>query len=368
MRSIFGDNQSRRTIGTSLPAGRRVSMPDRSYPGAKRFQTGIVVDAHGHTPDYLPKFASTTLRWLNRDTMPPEFSFGQLPSAGVDVIVANAVGDWVVTAWWGRPSWQAIEKQLTRIRAQAKQAHATIATSARHVLQEFESHRTAIVLGLEGGDGIGTSLSRVDELYELGVRLLAPVHLTHNQIGTACLRWQHYTGNLLAPRRRERGLTAFGRDLVMRMNSLGMIIDVSHVDSATLRDVAELTRQPIIASHSGARRIQQFERFLEDDDILAIAATGGLVGLWPYWYRGYGIADMDDLMHHARHIAKLVGAAHLCLGTDINGVPGMMAGYRGEQDVGVVAENLSSAGFDENEVEGIMGGNFMRVFGQVQPG
>jgi microsomal dipeptidase-like Zn-dependent dipeptidase len=68
------------------------------------------------------------------------------------------------------------------------------------------------------------------------------------------------------------------------------------------------------------------------------------------------------MMRHARHIADLVGPAHICIGTDINGVPGMMAGYRGEQDVRLISEHLRLYGFDHAEIAGIMGGNFMRIF------
>jgi membrane dipeptidase len=147
-----------------------------------------------------------------------------------------------------------------------------------------------------------------------------------------------------------------------------MVIDVSHSDAATLHDIAKRTRYPIIASHAGARSIEDFARYLDDDEILAIAGTGGLVGLWPYRYGGDGPIDIDGLMRHARHIADLAGAAHLCLGTDLNGVPGMLAGFRREQDVRLIAGHLRSSGFNQDDLEGIMGGNFMRVFEQVAHG
>jgi membrane dipeptidase len=149
------------------------------------------------------------------------------------------------------------------------------------------------------------------------------------------------------------------------MNHLGMIIDVSHSDTATLHDIAERSRSPIVASHSGARRVEEFARFLDDNEIRAVARTGGVVGLWPYHYKGHGAVDLDALMRHARYIADLVGPSHLCLGTDINGVPGMLAGYRGEKDVRVIATHLRSAGFNQDDTEKIMGENFMRVFAKV---
>lgn len=342
-------------------------MSKETSTAAGRFQTSLVVDAHVHPADYLPGFAATAFRWLNRRTVPPPFFLDQLSSAGVDMVVANAVGDRAVTAWWGRPPWLAVEKQLYRIRAQAEHAHAVVATSAYSVRETFERGRAAVVLGLEGGDGVGLKLSRIDELFRWGVRLLVPVHLRDNQIGTTCLPWHRYLGIPSMPQRRKRGLTKFGCDVIRRMNSLGMIIDVSHSDTATLRDVTELTQRPVIASHAGSRGVEDFERFLDDGEIRAVAGTGGLVGLWPYRYKGHGATDFDTLMRHARHIADLAGAAHLCLGTDINGVPGMIAGYRGAEDVRLIPGHLRSAGFNQEEIEGIMGENFMRVFEQVVP-
>jgi len=334
----------------------------------RRCHPGIVIDTHVHTLDYLPAFAASVFRWFIRDTVPPPFFLDQLSSAEVDVVVANGVGDRTVTAWWGRPPWRAVREELRRISAEVERAHATVATSAAEVRQAFDAGQTAVILGMEGADGIGTDISRVDELFSWGVRLIIPVHLRDNQIGATCLPWNQYVGVPFFHPRRARGLTEFGGAVIERMNQLGIIVDVSHSDGATLHDIAAHSRSPIIASHAGARSVEDFERFLDDDEIRAIARTGGLVGLWPYRYNGHGAADFDALMRHARHIADLVGAAHLCLGTDINGVPGMLAGYRGEKDVWLIAEHLKSSGFSQDEVEGIMGENFMRVFEQVAPG
>jgi membrane dipeptidase len=344
-------------------------MSEQARSGGTRFQPGIVVDTHVHTMDYLPAFAASTFRWFIRRTVPPLFLLDQLASAGVDVVVANAVGDRAATAWWVRPPWRAVEEQLHRVRSHAESAHAALATSAAEARHAFELGRPAVVLGLEGGDCIGMRLSRLDNLFQWGVRLIVPVHLRNNYIGTTCLPWQSYLRIPEIPHlRRREGLTKFGCAVIDRMNSLGMIIDVSHADKATLRDIARRTRHPIIASHAGARGVEDFARYLDDDELLAIAGTGGLVGLWPYRYGGDGPNDIDGLIHHARHIADLVGAAHLCLGTDFNGVPGMLAGFRREQDVRLIADHLKSAGFNQDDIEGIMGGNFMRVFEQVAHG
>lgn len=340
-------------------------MPDETRTDGRRFHSGIVVDTHVHTMDYLPALASSLFRWAIRRTVPPPFFLDQLPSAGVDLVVANAVGDRVATAWWGRPPWRAVEEQLSRIREEVEGAHFEVATSAVQVRKAFESGRISVILGLEGGDGIGLNLDRLDELSERGVRCLVPIHLRDNHIGTTRLAWHSYMGLPGIQRSRSRGLTEFGYAVIERMNSLGMIIDVSHSDRTTLLDIAKRTRHPIVASHTGARRVEDFARFLDDSEIVAIAGTGGLVGLWPYHYGGHGPTDLDALMRHACHIADLVGAAHLCVGTDINGVPGTLTGFRRENDVRLIAEYLTSAGFSQDDLEGIMGENFMRVFEQA---
>jgi microsomal dipeptidase-like Zn-dependent dipeptidase len=262
----------------------------------------------------------------------------------------------------GAAGLAAIQAQLGRIRDEAEAAHVEVATSAAGVWQSFGSGRSSVILGLEGGDGIGLKLSRLDELSGWGVRLLGPVHLRDNHIGTTRLRWQRYMGIPGFRRRRSPGLSEFGREVVEKMNSTGIMIDVSHSDKTTLLGVVKHTRRAIIASHSGARRIEDFERFLNDDEIVAIAETGGLVGLWPYHYRAQGPVNLDALMRHARHVADLVGTAHLCLGSDLNGVPGTLAGFRRESDIRLIVAHLRLAGFDPADIEGLLGGNFMRLF------
>jgi microsomal dipeptidase-like Zn-dependent dipeptidase len=122
----------------------------------------------------------------------------------------------------------------------------------------------------------------------------------------------------------------------------------------------------VVSSHTGARARQDVPRYLADDELRAIASTDGVVGLWPYRTRRFGVRDIGDLVGHARHVADTVGPQHLSVGTDMNGVPGVMAGYRDETDLPKVTSALLAAGFDDGEVEGILGANALRVLAQVE--
>jgi len=325
----------------------------------------VVVDTHAHSASYLPRPVAAVFRFANRKTMPADVPFRDLTAAGVDAIVGKAVGDPLVTRWWRSSAWQAVSKQLERVEAETRDAGGRVVTGAGAIVDAKASGRLAVMLGVEGGDVIGDELSALDALYDRGVRLIVLVHLGDNQIGTTCLPWQRYLGPLPVRRRTRPGLTSFGRRVVERMNKLGMVIDVSHADMQTLRDIASHSRHPVVASHAGARALEEFERFLPDAEIRTIASGGGVIGLWPYRSHGHGVTDIAELVRHARHIADVAGAEHLCIGTDMNGVPGVMAGYRGERDLPLVTAALLAGGFGEQEVEGILGRNFLRVLERI---
>ena len=121
----------------------------------------------------------------------------------------------------------------------------------------------------------------------------------------------------------------------------------------------------IVASHTGPRACSDFARYLTDEEAVAIAGTGGLIGLWPFFHRGRGVPTLDAFVVQARYLAGLVGPDHLCLGTDMNGVPGVMAGYRGETDLAVLTGGLLRAGLSDTETRGVLGGNFLRVLAEV---
>lgn len=335
-------------------------------PGSGSAPDPYVLDLHTHGPGFVPPPFRTVWRGLTRRA-PAEAGFEALRTAGVDAVVAAAVGDPVVTRCYiGRRPWQAVEEQLARVERQARDAGATVARSVADLGRAREAHRPAVVLGVEGADALGRDVDAVDAWQGRGVRVVGLVHLQDNTLGTTCLPWQRYAGPLPVRRRSARGLTRFGAQVVTRMNRLGVVVDVAHCDRETVLDVVDVATAPVIASHSGAHALQDFARYLTDDELAGIAATGGLVGLWPYRSTHAGVRDVPALLEHARHIADLVGPEHLAVGTDSNGVPGVMAGYRGLTDLPTLRDGLLGAGFDGPEVQGILGANALRVLRDVE--
>jgi membrane dipeptidase len=334
--------------------------------GERLHGDSFVLDLHIHGPGFVPQPFGTAWRALTAGA-PAELGFDALRVGGVDAAVAMAVGDPIVTRWYlGRGPWDAVEAQLVRLERQAAGAGAVVVRSVEGMLQARMRDRPAVLLGVEGGDALGHDVDRIDLWHQRGVRTIGLVHLGDNTLGTTCLSWQQHVRVLPVRRTTHQGLSAFGARAVERMNQLGVLVDVAHCDRKTLLGVVDAASAPVVSSHSGARALQDFPRYLTDDELAAIAATGGLVGVWPYRTRRSGVRDIPELVAHARHIADLIGAQHVALGTDMNGVPGVMAGFSGEADLPKVTSALLEAGFDQREVEGIVGQNALRVLRQVE--
>lgn len=324
-----------------------------------------VLDLHTHGPGLVPQPFRPAWRALTVRA-PAEVGFDALRRGGVDAVVAKAVGDPVVTSLYlGRGPWAAVGAQLDRIERQIAAVGGVVVGSVDGLERARADHTPAVLLGVEGADALGRDPDRVDAWHERGVRVVGLVHLGDNLLGSTCLPWQHYAGPWPVRRSSTPGLTALGARVVERMNRCGVLVDVAHADRATVLGVVDVATAPVVSSHSGARALQDFARYLSDDELRAIAGTGGLVGLWPFRSGRTGLRDLDDLVAHARHIADTIGPQHLGIGTDMNGVPRVAAGFGGEGDLPTITRALLDGGFDRTEVQGILGGNAVRVLRQV---
>ena len=177
----------------------------------------------------------------------------------------------------------------------------------------------------------------------------------------------------------DQGLTDLGRRAVAEMNRLGMIVDVSHLSRQSTLDAAALSNKPVLASHANAEALTPQDRTKDDEELLAIAATGGVIGVTPIGWMldrdGDGKAGMEDMVAHVEYIAGLVGIDHVGLSTDA-ALDGWDPDSRHYADAGLAAfdrwvrvtAELHARGWRDQDLAKLLGGNFLRVFREVLSG
>ena len=274
------------------------------------------------------------------------------------------------------------------------------ADSTESIRAAVRENKRAILIGIEGGHAIEDSLELLRAYYRLGARYMTLTHTNTNN-------WADSSGD----KETHDGLTDFGKQVVLEMNRLGMLVDVSHVSDKTFYDAVAVSKAPVIASHSSARAIAHHPRNMDDDMLRAIAKNGGVVDVNFYpvflsdevWkaskerdetlkpqiaelkakYPDEG-ADFDAavrklmdahplpnvsytvIVDHIDHIAKVAGVDHVGIGSDFDGIPNTPSGMEDVGHLPAIRAELKRRGYSDADVRKIMGENFMRVFAEVE--
>ncbi len=253
------------------------------------------------------------------------------------------------------------------------------ARSVADVLRNHSEGTLSLLYGLQSADPFEGDTYLVRVFHELGVRVVNLVYNQHNRLGDGCMEST------------DHGLTAFGRSVVLEMNRVGMTVDLSHTGERTSLEAAACSRAPVVFSHSCARAITDHPRNLSDEQIRAVAATGGVIGLCPhsqFCEKERGVRPtLSDFLDHLVYVADLVGVDHVGIGTDLFGgktlgeavfrfqfgslVPGAWGGYGIDEKYVAgfdtvyhwpnVTRGLVARGFDDQEVQAVLGGNWLRV-------
>lgn len=212
-----------------------------------------------------------------------------------------------------------------------------------------EGGQVAAFLSLEGAGALHCDPGRLEEAYQIGVRM---VSLTWN--GANRLAGSHITGE---------GLTPLGRAFVRRAQHLGMIVDVSHLSERAFWDLCEIAERPVIASHSNARACCAHSRNLTDEQFRALCQLGGTAGLNLYspFLAEQRRATFSDIARHLDHFLELGGADHIALGGDLDGCNLLPEGFESVADLWKLNDFLQTAGFPKSWLDQMNSKNLMRV-------
>lgn len=269
-----------------------------------------------------------------------------------------------------------------------------MAYSSSDIERNFKAGKLSLALGMENGSPIEGKLENLTHFYQRGIRYITLAHSESN----------HIADSSYDIRRPWKGLSPFGEQVVAEMNRLGIMIDISHVSDKAFYKVIELTKAPVIASHSSLRAyVPGFERNMDDDMIKALAKNGGVIQInfgssfvvsqanqWGLQFKAaakaagksnddkafeaeykkthpYPFANVETIVKHVNHVRDLVGIDHVGIGSDFDGVGDSLPD--GLKDVSMypnLIEGLLKAGYSEADIEKIMSGNLLRVLKQVE--
>jgi membrane dipeptidase len=232
------------------------------------------------------------------------------------------------------------------------------AVSAGDITKAKEAGKVALILSMEGAEGLDGDLGALRVFYRLGLRALGITWNRRNKAadGTSEIR----TGG---------GLTNFGVDVVKECNRLGILIDVAHLAPAGVADVLELSEAPIVATHANCHSLWPHPRNLTDEQLEAIAATGGVVGATavpPFLGEDTLHSDLSVLLDHVDYMVGVMGEDGVGLGLDFDGVGDKRTtGIEDVSHLPNITQGLAARGYSADSIRKILGGNFLRVFQQV---
>ena len=250
------------------------------------------------------------------------------------------------------------------------------AYTAQDVERITSEGKLAALMGLEGGHAIEDDLENLRHFYELGIRYMT---LTHNSSHS----WADSSTDVSI----NNGLSEFGREVVGEMNRLGMIVDISHVSDETFWDVLEVTRAPIIASHSNCRSLADHPRNMTDEMLRVVATNGGVVMVnfftcyidpektseWKvfsgwHWFLHprHPETPLSLLVDHIDHMVQVAGIDHVGLGSDFDGVPFLPEELKGVGDFPNITVELVRRGYSDEDIHKILGENILRVLADVE--
>lgn len=235
--------------------------------------------------------------------------------------------------------------------------HLSIARTPADLYEAKRLGRKSIMLGIENGLAIEDSLDNIDHFARRGMVYMTLCHNGDNAICDSARRSKGTHG----------GVSAFGAEVIRRMNDLGVMVDMSHAGEKSFYDALSISRAPIVCSHSNCRALCDVPRNLTDDQLRAIARKGGVVHITLYhgFLRTAGEASILDAIAHLEHAISIMGTAHVGIGTDFDG-DGGVSGMADSSEMINFTRMLLRRRYSPEDIALIWGGNWLRVMDTVK--
>ena len=361
-------------------------------------ENSIIIDTHVDVPYRLEARPQD----VSQATEGGDFDYPRAVSGGLNVPFMSIYTPADLEAE-GR-SKEVAEKLIDSVEAIAQGApdKFAIARSVADVQQQFASGLISLPMGMENGSPVEGDLANLQHFYERGIRYITLAHSLSN----------HISDSSYDEHRQWGGLSEFGKELILEMNRVGIMVDVSHVSDDAFWQIMELSRVPVIASHSSARHFTPgFERNMSDDMIVALAENGGIIHInfgstfisqkardysdarmeageqyleehpeltKAFLYRKFPamytedngpmpFATLDDVLDHFDHVVALTGIDHVGIGSDYDGVgDSLPIGLKDVSQYPNLIEGLLRRGYSEEDIRKILGENLLRVWKAVE--
>lgn len=365
--------------------------------------SAIVIDTHADTPGRL---------------VDDNFDLSQEAGAGYldfNKIKAGNLGAEFFSIWVDPKTYKGheIKRALDMIDSVHEQARLhpdrmMMAYSTDDIRTAHREHKLAALIGVEGGHAIDDDIRVLRDYYRLGTRYMTLTWSNTNDLGDS-------SGDMSDPKvDHHNGLTDFGKQVVAEMNRMGMMVDISHVADSTFYQALEISRAPVIASHSSSRALTNAPRNMTDDMLRALAKKNGVAQV--NFYCAFisqkyldtakqlgaqhdpdyekvmelsfkpktpqvakDLADakarlrtklprppLSDLIDHIDHMVKVAGVDHVGLGSDFDGIDCSPEGLDSAADLPKITQALYQRGYSASDLDKILGGNLLRVFGDVE--
>ena len=240
--------------------------------------------------------------------------------------------------------------------AAANKDYVAIGRTKTDIINNKHMGRKTIMLGIENGLALNGQLSNLQHFAERGIVYMT---LCHNGDNDIC--------DSARGAATHNGVSDFGREVIRKMNRLGIMVDLSHAAEKSFYDALDISNVPIVCSHSSARALCNHPRNLTDDQMRALAAKGGVaqITLYPGFLVEKGEASIRDAMAHLEHAISIMGIEHVGLGTDFDG-DGGVKGLADASELINFTRRLLTRRYSNNDIQNIWGGNFLRVMEQIQ--